>query len=276
VEVRETRSARVAGALRDTVKVRLDIERFQQVQQRALVYQGGLVLAPGNYRLKFLARENETGRIGTFEHELVLPRPQPDRLELSSLMLSSQLQALRKESAVEKQAFAADAKLKNSPLELAGERIIPSVTRVFTTQQKLYVFFQAYIPPGSDGSRLRAGLVFYATVRSATKLLWSNLREWTPATAGRPPRSASACRSKSFPPVAIRCKQLSSRPAQSRRRLPAPTSCYACPELAAAGPPAVASAKAGRDGGADRTLGRRAVSCQQCLASLHFKWAFFQ
>jgi len=160
-EVREETSGRVASALRDTIKVRLGTERFQQVQQRALVYQGGFVLGPGRYRLKFLARENETGRIGTFEQELVLPPPQPERLELSSVLLSSQLEAVRKNSEVEKKALAADAKLKASPLEVEGERIIPSVTRVFTTQQKLYVFFQAYLTASSDGSRVRAGLVFF-------------------------------------------------------------------------------------------------------------------
>ncbi len=164
-EVREESSGRVAGALRDTIKVRLDTERFQQVQQRALVYQGGFILGPGRYRLKFLARENETGRIGTFEQELVLPPPQAERLELSSLLLSSQLEAAGRNSKpgkeVEKKALAQDAKLKASPLEVGGERIIPSVTRVFTTQQKLYVFFQAYVPPKSEGAALRAGLVFF-------------------------------------------------------------------------------------------------------------------
>ena len=160
-EVREETSGRVASALRDTIKVRLGTEQFQQVQQRALVYQGGFVLGPGRYRLKFLARENETGRIGTFEQELVLPPPQPERLELSSVLLSSQLEAVRRNSEVEKKALAADAKLKASPLEVEGERIIPSVTRVFTTQQKLYVFFEAYLTATSDGSRVRAGLVFF-------------------------------------------------------------------------------------------------------------------
>ncbi|MBI3671138.1 MAG: VWA domain-containing protein [Acidobacteria bacterium] len=165
-EVREETSGRVAGALRDTVKVKLGAERFQQLQQRALVYQGGMILGPGRYRLKFLARENETGRIGTFEQEFVLAPPaQPERLELSSVLLSSQLETVRKPTEegkeVEKKALAADAKMKTSPLEMGGERIIPSVTRVFTTQQKLYVFFQAYSPPNSDGANLRAGLVFF-------------------------------------------------------------------------------------------------------------------
>jgi len=160
-EVRDAQSGRTVGALRDTIKVRLESERFQQVQQRSLVYQGGLILGPGRYRLKFLARENETGRIGTFEQELVLPPAQPDRLELSSVLLSSQLEDVRKTAEVQKKALGVDAKLKTSPLELSGERIVPSVTRVFTPQQKLYVFFQAYLPPRSDGSALRAGLVFF-------------------------------------------------------------------------------------------------------------------
>ena len=165
VEVREEKSGGVAGALRDTVKVKLGAERFQQIGQRALVYQGGMILGPGSYRLKFLARENETGRIGTFEQELVLPAPQSERLELSSVLLSSQLEAVRKPSEVgkevEKKALAMDARLKTSPLEMGGERIIPSVTRVFTTQQKLYVFFQAYLPPKSHETTLRAGLIFF-------------------------------------------------------------------------------------------------------------------
>ncbi|HEX2710936.1 MAG TPA: VWA domain-containing protein, partial [Candidatus Acidoferrales bacterium] len=111
-EVRDANTGRVAGALRDTIKVRLDTERFQQVQERTLVYEGGLILAPGKYRLKFLARENETGRMGTFEQELVLPQPQPEQLELSSVLLSSQLETVRKNSEVQKKALGPQAKLK--------------------------------------------------------------------------------------------------------------------------------------------------------------------
>jgi VWFA-related protein len=157
----EGRTGPVMGVMRDTVKVKLDSERFQQISQRAIVYQGGFVLAPGNYRLKFVARENESGRIGTFEQDLLIRPRQPERLELSTVMLSSQLEAVRKTTEVEKKSFAEGAKLAKSPLEMGGERIIPSVTRVFTTQQKMYVFFQAYVPAKVDPATLRAGLVFY-------------------------------------------------------------------------------------------------------------------
>jgi hypothetical protein len=160
-EIRVANTPRVVGALRDTITVQLDTARFAQVQQQSLLYQGGIILAPGNYTLKFLARENESGRVGTFEENLSLPAPQLDKLQLSSVLLSSQLETVRKTSEVKTQALAEDARLQSSPLDVEGQRIVPSVTRVFTDQQMLYVFFQAYPPAKSDPSGLRAGLVLF-------------------------------------------------------------------------------------------------------------------
>jgi hypothetical protein len=161
VEVRDARSKRAVGALRDTITVKLDAQRYDQILQRALVYQGGMLLAPGVYKLKFLARENESGRIGTFEEQITLDPPETNQLQLSSVLLSSQIEAVRKTYGVKMQALAQDANMKSSPLEVGGERIVPSVTRVFTDQQTLYVFFQAYLPPKADPAALRAGLVFF-------------------------------------------------------------------------------------------------------------------
>jgi hypothetical protein len=154
------------------MKVKLDTQQFQSAvgaQQRALVYQGGLILGPGRYRLKFLARENETGRIGTFEQEVNIPSRQGAKLQLSSVLLSSQVEPVRNQIDVQKKAFAQDVKMKKSPLEVGGERVIPSVTRVFTTQQKLYILFQAYLPSRLEVSQLRAGLVFFRDGQRVTE-----------------------------------------------------------------------------------------------------------
>jgi VWFA-related protein len=185
-EVRDAQSGRVAGALRDTITVRLDSERFEEVQQNALVYQGGIILPPGNYKLKFLARENDSGRVGTFEDDLKLPAAQTDRMQLSSVVLSSQLVAIQKSSEVQTKGFAPDAKLKQLPLDVAGERIIPSVTRVFTNQQMLYVFFQAYVPDKIDPNQLRAGLEFF---RNGARINQTPMV--APAEVGDKPRTAS-------------------------------------------------------------------------------------
>jgi VWFA-related protein len=166
-EVLAVPSGQSVAQLRDTITVHLDEERFQQVTHSNLVYQGGVVLAPGNYRLKFLARENESGRIGAFEEALVVPQRSAARMTLSSVLLSSQLVPVAKTNEVETQARGNRAPLTVSPLEMEGEKIVPSVTRFFTQQQTLYVFFQAYYPEKTDRSEvldpstLRAGLVFF-------------------------------------------------------------------------------------------------------------------
>jgi hypothetical protein len=51
--------------------------------------------------------------------------------------------------------------MKSSPLDVGGEHIVPSVTRVFTGDQTLYIFFQAYVPQKADAGSIRAGLVFF-------------------------------------------------------------------------------------------------------------------
>jgi VWFA-related protein len=167
-EVLAEPSGQSVAQLRDTITVQLDEQRFQQVNRSNLVYQGGVVLAPGSYRLKFLARENESGKIGTFEQALTVPQRQSARMTLSSVLLSSQLVPVAaKSSEVQTRGQGTRAQIAASPLEMEGEKIVPSVTRFFTQQQTLYVFFQAYYPEKSDKSEtldpatLRAGLVFF-------------------------------------------------------------------------------------------------------------------
>lgn len=160
-EVHDAQSNKVVAALRDQITVTLDTERYNQLQKQSLVYQGGVVLGPGEYKLKFLARESDSGRIGSFEENLSLPVSQVKELELSPMMLSSQIQPVLATTEVSKKTLGQEVKLKASPLEFSGGRIVPSVTHVFTTLQQLYVFFQAYVPENTDGAKMRAGLVFF-------------------------------------------------------------------------------------------------------------------
>lgn len=166
-EVLAATSGQSVAALRDTITVHLDEERFQQVNRSNLVYQGGVVLAPGAYRLKFVARENESGKIGTFEQPLIVPQRPTARMSLSSVLLSSQLVPVEKSSEVQTKAEGSRAKLASTPLEMDGEKIVPSVTRYFNQGQTLYVFFQAYYPEKSGKDEplhpnsLRAGLIFF-------------------------------------------------------------------------------------------------------------------
>src|ERR1700690_1361397 len=163
-EVRAIPSGQIVAQLRDTINVDLNQQRFEQVHQTNLVYQGGVVLSPGSYHLKFIARENESGKLGTFEQNFTAPQRPTQRLSLSSVLLSSQLVPVAESSEVQTKTQGLRAKLVASPLVMEGQRIVPSVTRFFNQQQTLYVFFQAYYPEKSDtfdAAALRAGLIFF-------------------------------------------------------------------------------------------------------------------
>jgi len=130
------------AVLRDTLPVKLDADTYQQVVSGNILYEGGFVLPPGDYHLKVVARENESGKLGTFEEPLVLPDAGQSALALSSVVVSNQLQ---ESSAIGTKGGARKDKERNSnPLRWGGRSLLPSVTRVFRTDQNLYVYLESY------------------------------------------------------------------------------------------------------------------------------------
>src|SRR5208282_5417572 len=107
-------------------------------------------LGPGNYSLLFLAREDQTGKMGTFETKFTVPDLNAGKsVRLSSVILSNQKEA------VSAAVGAADNNKKliaNHPLVQDGQKTVPSITRVFRKDQTLYVYFEVY-DPGMDPDR---------------------------------------------------------------------------------------------------------------------------
>jgi VWFA-related protein len=133
----------LAASVRDAVKVRLRGAAAERLASRNLTYDTGFTLAAGDYVLKLVCRENETGKLGTFETRFSVPdlaAPNP-YLRLSSVVWSNQREKL--EAAVG--AVRRDRKtIRAHPLIQEGQKVIPSVTRVFRTDQNLYVYAEAY------------------------------------------------------------------------------------------------------------------------------------
>ena len=105
-------------------------------------YDTGFTLLPGKYMIKLLARDAETGRIGTYQAAFAVPNlmREQKRLPISSVVLSSQRIPMTDALfTVQKGA----AQLTN-PLVFDGQKLIPSVTRVFSKSRDMYVFLQAY------------------------------------------------------------------------------------------------------------------------------------
>ncbi len=118
------------GQLRDTVK--LAVDSTQQVRRKNVQYNTGFVLAPGSYHLKFVIRENQTGRMGSFETDVQIPDLRKSPLKMSSVVLSS----LR--------APVTNKKNGANPLVRDQMELVPNITHVFAPDQHLYLQYEVY------------------------------------------------------------------------------------------------------------------------------------
>ncbi len=112
--------------------VKLAVESTQQVRRKNVQYNTGFVLAPGSYHLKFIVRENQSGRMGSFETDVQIPDLRKTPLKMSSVVLSS----LR--------APVANKKNGANPLVRDQLELVPNITHVFAPDQHLYLQYEVY------------------------------------------------------------------------------------------------------------------------------------
>src|SRR5204863_3801420 len=161
-QVRDAKNAIVAN-VRDGIKVKLTEENAAQLAKKSIQYDSGFTLAPGKYKLKFLARENLTVKMGTFETSFTIPDLTVTQraLPISSVVWSNQRESL---NAAVGSASSQKKLLAIHPLVQDGQKLIPNVTRVFRKDQSLYVYFEVYDPavdPERKTSSVAATLSFY-------------------------------------------------------------------------------------------------------------------
>ncbi|MFB3921450.1 MAG: VWA domain-containing protein [Terriglobia bacterium] len=150
-----------AGYLRDTLPVKIGEETFKEVTRGNFLYEGSMVLPPGDYRLKVVVRENQTGKMGTFEQPLILPPITESGLTLSSVVLSNEL----KERVNQVNNVRRRVPPRNdTPLQVGTKTLLPSVTRVFRTSQSLYVLLESYrgkVTANAESANPAVALAFF-------------------------------------------------------------------------------------------------------------------
>lgn len=120
------------GNARETVKLALDESR--QVRRKNVQYNTAFVLPPGKFHIKFVVRENQTGKLGSFETDVAVPDLRKSPLRMSSIVLASQ------------RAPATAKKNNPNPLIRDGQELVPNITHVFTPDQHLYMQYEVYDP----------------------------------------------------------------------------------------------------------------------------------
>jgi VWFA-related protein len=128
--------------MRDKLDIPLSTETAEKLATSPIQYDTGFTLLPGKYVIKLLARDAETGRIGTYQASFAVPNlmREEKRLPISSVVLSSQRVPMT-EALLTVQKGAAQL---THPLVFDGQKLFPSVTRVFSKSRDMFVFLQAY------------------------------------------------------------------------------------------------------------------------------------
>jgi VWFA-related protein len=136
---------RPIGSARQTIKLNLDPSL--SARQKNIQYTTSFSLPPGKYQVKFVVRENQTGRMGSFVADITLPDMKKSPLKMSSIVLASMRQPSK----------------KDSPLVRSGEEYVPNISHVFRQDQHLFLLYEIYSPahdkPASDAPKgTKAGI----------------------------------------------------------------------------------------------------------------------
>ncbi len=130
--------------VRDKINIKLSDATAAQLAKRPIEYDTGFTLLPGKYTIKFLARDDETGRIGTYQASFVIPNlnKEQKQVPLSSVILSGQ--RVKIDQALYNVAAKKIKGENANPLINGGVKLVPSVTRVFSKSRPVWVYLQAY------------------------------------------------------------------------------------------------------------------------------------
>ena len=183
-EVKDVYGGSTVSNVRDNVNIKLTDQTEAQLARLPVEYDAGFTLLPGSYKIKLLARDDETGRIGTYETSFTIPNLNREvkHVPISSVVLSAQRVDLKSAlyNAMKSKDQAKEAAV--NPLVVNGSKLIPSVTRVFNKSHSLYVYLQGY-EPGTDPAM---PLIAYVSLyRDGARQLTSQALAVTPEESAR-------------------------------------------------------------------------------------------
>jgi VWFA-related protein len=190
--------------VRDRIEIPPATTAAAGIASRPIQYETGFTVLPGNYVIKVLARNDATGRIGTFQTSFAIPNLDRERIRLpiSSVVLTNQRVSRSDALHNVRQKISSDAV---NPLVHDGQRLVPGVTRTFSAGRPLFVFLQAYEREASSMHPLVASVML---VRDGVKIFESDplaiAGEWDPSSRAVPIRFTVPLRG--LPPGSYACQ----------------------------------------------------------------------
>jgi len=141
-----TMTRRTVMPFEATVTVDSPAQMLGEIATRRSVYNTVLPLAPGSYRLDIGAKDVTSGSVTHYQAALMVPRFDPEKLQVSSIVLADTMEQVAARSIGAGQFVVGDTKVR------------PRVDRRFRREERLGIYCKVYHPAGAQ--------VEYEVVRS--------------------------------------------------------------------------------------------------------------
>jgi hypothetical protein len=127
-----TMTRRPVATFEKPIEISTPTNLLPEYAQRKSVYQESLPLTPGRYKLDIVARDTVSGAMNKFEVALDVPRFDPEKLAISSLILADSIQPLP------------TRKINGEMFAIGSFKVRPRVNRQYRRDEKLLVYLQVY------------------------------------------------------------------------------------------------------------------------------------
>ncbi|MGO9228497.1 MAG: GWxTD domain-containing protein [Bryobacteraceae bacterium] len=151
-----TMTRRIVSTFEDTIAVDAPPQMLQAYQAQKSIYQKALPLAPGTYRLNVVSKDITAGNMNNFEVAITVPRLDPDKASVSSVMLADVIEKVPMKSIGAGQFIIGDCKVR------------PRMGDVFKHDEKMGIYFKVYNLGADQDTHKPVGTVEYELVRSGS------------------------------------------------------------------------------------------------------------
>jgi hypothetical protein len=149
-------SRRVINVFEDTVTVDSPTELLQVMSKRSSIYQKSIPLPPGMYRLNVVVKDVVAGNMGNPEMALTVPRPDPDKLTGSTLILADLIEKVPTRS------------IGTGQFVIGASKVRPRVGEAFRRDEKMGIYFKAYNFEADEKTNKPSGTIDYEIVKNGS------------------------------------------------------------------------------------------------------------
>jgi GWxTD domain-containing protein len=140
----------------ETVNVNVPSEMLQKAGEGKNIYQKGVPLQPGRYRLDIAAKDLVGNNATNYEVALDVPRLDEDHLEASSLILADILERVPRNS------------IGLGPFVIGTTKVRPRMDNTFHRDEKMGIYLQIYNFEADEKTRKPDGVIQYEITKAGS------------------------------------------------------------------------------------------------------------